>query len=443
MITKIKHLLNLDEPRFIMLGGLAGSGKSTFSCEFEKVGYKIVCPDKIRFELAKQSPGRESATLEGEVADIMEQFSVEAWKIAHLRVKEYVQKGESVLFDATNLTVKRRKQILQWGQEVKKPIIAIYLECPLDLALARNITRGTMIEYNIKGEPVCGRSVPSHVIELKALTQVLPTVREGFSEVYILHVHDEIWVMNEGKQMLCDLQQSSDILATLTEWKENNYFTMLLPGFGDCWGVSQDNKHHTLPLHLHMIEAAKYLQKESFSLFIAGLLHDVGKFITKHKYGKIMEATSIFKQGEKVEIKFVEGAGSKKYYIAKKLDWTGDRSESVLIKNVELDENAHFFNHEVIGAVIARRELSYLGFEDEILDEVYDYILFHMDLPFQRISSEKTLNNLIDRVGEKNILAIIKLREADKTASGNSDDYFEQIHQPTTEVIFNILSKRR
>jgi predicted kinase len=441
MINKIEHLMNLDEPRFVMIGGLQGSGKSTLVKEFKEVGYNVVCPDSIRFELARQVKGRQHAILEGEVADIMENFSPQAWKIAGERVLDFLSKNQSVVFDSTNLTVKARKQIIQFARTAGKDVIAVYLECPVELALDRNTFRGTNIEgYNRKGEPVYGRQVPPHVIELKAITQVLPTKREGFSEVHILHVHDEIWVAQEGKQMLIDLYKSKDILKLLTDWKNSGTLGMMLPTFNKCWGIDQENKHHMLPLHMHMIEVAKTLQKEPFPLFLSGLLHDVGKFPTKRKYGKIIEPTEVFSAGEKVEIKPVEGHGSDRYMIARKLDYKGDRSESVLISNIILDPNAHYYQHELVGAVIARRELDYLEFDEDILNEVYSNILYHMELPTKDVPSKKTLKNLIDRIGPERILSIIKLKEADKKASGTNDEYIDTIHEPTVQLIYDILA---
>lgn len=433
---KIGHLLDISSPKFLMIGGLPGSGKSTIVKEFEAVGYKVVCPDRLRVELAQQVEGNENK-LEGELVGVLENFSGEAWKIAPALIKQYLSEGHSVIFDATNSTVKRRKQILQWAKENKKELIAVYVECPLDIALDRNLKRAsTVTGMNAKGEPVYGRYVPAQVIELKSLSQVLPTKSEGFSEVYILHVEAKKNYAY-GKSFFEKLQLSQNLEATLNDLHKEGSLAEVLPTFAKCWNIDQENENHKLPLHLHMIEAAKYLQKESLALFVAGLLHDVGKLSTKKKYAKFLVDTELFKQGEKVEVKSVgnEGEG---FLVAKKLDYKGERQELTSIAHVELDPNAHYYEHHTIGAIIARRELYQIGLEEDFLEEVYNYILYHMYLPFKE-HSKKSIVKLIDKVGINTVKTMVKLREADKTASGTGEVYFDTIHSHTVQLIDEIL----
>jgi predicted kinase len=439
MINKIKHLLNTNEQRFVMIGGLQGAGKSTIVKEFEAVGYKVVCPDRLRVEFAQKVEGNENK-LEGELVGILENFSRQAWAIAPTLIKKYLAEGHSVIFDATNSTIKRRKQVLQWARDNKKPLIAVYVECPLEIALERNLKRAeTITGTNVKGEPVYGRYVPGHVIELKALSQVLPTKTEGFFETYILHVEAKKNYAY-GKMFLEKLQQSKDLEKNLTDLYQEGTLEQLLPTFTKCWNVDQENKNHKLPLHLHMIEAAKYLKNKSFTLFVAGLLHDVGKYTTKKKYAKFLVDTEMFKQGEKVEVKSVGKAGEG-FLSARKIDYKGERQELTSIAHVELDPNAHFYEHHTVGAIIARRELYQIGLEEDLLDEIYGYILYHMDLPFKE-QSKKSILKLIDKVGIKNVQAMVKLREADKTASGTGEVYFDTIHNETVKIINEVIKEK-
>lgn len=417
MITKIQHLLNLDIQRFITMGGLQGSGKSTIVTEFENVGYKVVCPDRIRVELAKKKYGDNK--LEGELVGVLQDFESQVWTTAQTRVNSYLKAGDSVIFDATNTTVKARKQLLAWGRQNHIPVTAIYVECPLEIALQRNEKRGaTITGTDINGNPIYGRSVPDFVIRNKWQTQVLPTCQEGFTEVYTLHVGLEKNKNNDwAKEMFCNMIKSPDLLVHLTNLHENGILKDLIPLFDVCWGLDQENKYHNLPLHEHMIKAADYVKGEDLALFIATLIHDIGKFPTKKKYGKTKFNSLQFKIGEKVEVLSLEQEGFIKAY---RLDYRGEVSELMTIKHVELDPNSHYYGHELVGSIMARRAVKELGFDDEFADLIYQYVLYYMDLPYQTFS-EKSMEKLINKVGKPMVWAMVKLKKADKNASASND----------------------
>jgi predicted kinase len=417
MIAKIKHLLNLDTKRFVVIMGIQGSGKSTIVTEFEKVGYKVVCPDRIRIELAQKQYGEDK--LEGELVGVLQNFESQVWALAQARVNSYLKAGDSVIFDATNTTVKARKRLLSWGKQNHMPVIAIYVECPLEIALQRNETRGTTITGTDKdGNLVYGRSVPDFVIKNKWQTQILPTCQEGFTEVYILHVGLGETKNNDwAKEIFYNMMRSQDLLAHLSNLHEHGILKDLIPSFDACWGLDQENKYHNLPLHEHMIKAADYVKGENLALFVATLIHDIGKLPTKKKYGKTKFNSLQFKIGEKVEVLPLEQEGFIKAY---KLDYQGEVSELMTIKHVELDPNAHYYGHELVGSIMARRLVKELGFDDEFADLIYQYVLYHMDLPYQTFS-EKSMEKLINKVGKPIVRMMVKLKKADKSASASND----------------------
>lgn len=441
MLDKVKHLINLDEQRFVMVGGLMGAGKSTIVSNFEEVGYEVVCPDRIRHSLAQREAGNEGK-FESELEDVLQKYSMLAFKIAEKKIKEHIAAGKSVIFDATNLNAKARKQVLGWGRDNNIAVIAVYVECPAELAVERNIRRSETIVGERDGEPIYGRYVPTYVIELKAKSQVLPTVREGFKEVYILHAHEDIVVLEDAKEKLCALQNADSIIDEMGKWKEKDLLKIILPTFDKAWGMDQENSHHKHLLHEHMINAATHLQKEDFPLFLAALIHDIGKPETKRFYGKMLVDTDMFKVGEKVEVTVHYNSKDvpNGYIGCKVLDYKGERRELLTNKHVEVDPDAHYYEHHVVGAVIARRELSYLGFEEELLNKVYDYVLYHMDMPFKTPYTDKAAQKLIDKVGEDNALAMLKLREADKLGSGAGEDYMN-VHKHNVETFARLIGK--
>lgn len=79
---------------FIILVGMPGAGKSTFA---EKFNYTIMSPDQIRNEFNLH-----------DINDINKVLD-----ILHKRLDKAIQNKENIIYDSTNLTVKRRKLILK------------------------------------------------------------------------------------------------------------------------------------------------------------------------------------------------------------------------------------------------------------------------------------------------------------------------------------------
>ena len=83
---------------FIMLVGLPGSGKSTCAEKLKKEGYIIHSSDTIREELTGDVNSQEN--------------NLEVFDILHKKVKEDLKSGHSCVYDATNMSMKRRKAFL-------------------------------------------------------------------------------------------------------------------------------------------------------------------------------------------------------------------------------------------------------------------------------------------------------------------------------------------
>jgi len=128
------------------------------------------------------------------------------------------------------------------------------------------------------------------------------------------------------------------------------------------------NKHHIYTVWEHNILALDYAAKKNYALEIrlAALLHDFGKPRTK------------------------EGEGP----------------------------NATFYNHEVVGAKMARETLLRLHFSKSFIEKVTHLIRYHM---FYYNVDEVTaagVRRFVSRVGAESIPDLIKLREADRIGSG-------------------------
>lgn len=131
--------------------GLPGAGKSTFTKAHADCA--IICPDEIRAELYGD------ASIQGDGAKV--------FAIAFARINAALANGYDVIFDATNITRKARKTVFVKVKNVEH--IAVFVNTPLNVCLARNAKRD--------------RKVPNNIIYGMAKKMVAPSVDEGFSKI--------------------------------------------------------------------------------------------------------------------------------------------------------------------------------------------------------------------------------------------------------------------
>lgn len=431
MLDKVKHLLNLDEQRIILLGGISGAGKSTLAKEFEKVGYKIICPDTYRSIISKTKEGRENWTEAMHESD--QTVSEEAWNMAYKDAIRFVQNGESIVFDAMLHTPKARRRLFAQLDKLKVDYYAIYNEVTLKTAIQRNEER----------ERRGGRRVPDFIIEEKWRAQVLPLKEEGFKEVIIIH--------NDLKPIpFIDKVAREEIVNSIIEnprkavedMYNDNTLQFIFPSLYKCWNVKQENIHHTLLLHEHLIKSAEIVEHRDAITVISTLLHDVGKPKTKEFFVEIIADNPYgFKIGEKlvaVRDNKVAVTVKTKSYQSENLT----HSTILLPLNIiEKDYNAHFYDHEKVGAILARRDLISLGFDEQFANEVYKNILYHMDLPY-KMSSKKSLRRLIRKVGKERINTLLTIRKADKLSSSFDEEFIEN-YEKIKQQIFEIIEKEK
>jgi len=102
-------------PDFILLIGIPGSGKSFWISKFNSDNkYSVVSPDQIRKQLT------------GNISDQMQNAKV--WSIARERVKSYLGRGKSVIFDATMTNAQRRREFIQGLPPAKLKAKVFYVE---------------------------------------------------------------------------------------------------------------------------------------------------------------------------------------------------------------------------------------------------------------------------------------------------------------------------
>lgn len=215
-------------PKFIMLCGIPGSGKSTY-CEKYKSNkdYVIVSSDSVREEL-------------GDVND--QSKNTEVFEIVHNKIKETLKNGYNVIQDCTNLS--RRRRIHFINNELKNipcEKICVLFATPIEICKRNNANRE--------------RKVPEEVIERMVRNYDVPCMQEGWDDIQI------VW----------------------WDWKNDGLEFNFYKDMKDWRHVSQDNYHHKLTIGDHMIKAGEYIfdKTDNPLLIIATCMHDCGKIETK------------------------------------------------------------------------------------------------------------------------------------------------------------------
>lgn len=216
--------------KLIMLVGLPGSGKTTYAKNLIANDSSIVhySSDAIREELYGD------ANIQGDANKV--------FRILHHRTKAALAEGKTVVYDATNVTRKNRKQLLN---SIDKNVVkeAHVIWAPYEICIKRDSART--------------RSVGAAVISKFIHRWQSPFYDEGFDHVEVifnLNDADEFNAEQYRQKMITDMK------------------------------ISHDNPHHTLDIYEHCVAAKNYI-KINFDMppFLseAAFWHDIGKPLTK------------------------------------------------------------------------------------------------------------------------------------------------------------------
>lgn len=226
--------------RFIMLVGLPASGKSTQAVLLKATGFNIHSSDAIRKELL------------GDQRDQTGNDTV--FNTLHKRIKEDLKNGVDTLYDATNISQKRRIAFLREIERYDAIKECHFMATPYDMCIERDAAREN--------------SVGKAVIDKMYKSFCVPQYYEGWDEITI---HWDSSVVNNPRDI--------------------NTFLDSIVGF------DQETPFHKLTLSAHMKEAYNWAveklaernlkPKEYENLLLVVRLHDIGKpFVQEYNADK-------------------------------------------------------------------------------------------------------------------------------------------------------------
>lgn len=207
---------------FIMNIGLPSSGKSTWS-QSQK-NFIIHSSDELRKELY------------GNLNDISKNDKL--FQELHNRIKKDLLSGNNVIYDATNISYKRRMQFLNEIKHIDVDKNAILFATPFEDCINSDRIREKRVGYDVILRMYKNFNIPMY--------------EEGWDNINIQ------WRFNPN-------QFNIDILMN------------------DLHKIEQNNPHHSFSIGEHCVRTEQYLSQisDNKSLLMASLLHDIGKQFTK------------------------------------------------------------------------------------------------------------------------------------------------------------------
>ena len=217
----------MSKPILWVMVGLSGSGKSTIAKKIadDYSNAIIISSDNIREELT------------GNYED--QEHNEEVFNVFHDRIRKNLENKQNVIADATNLTIKSRRVILNKvnGLDIEK--ICVIIPKPFEKCKEDNLHRE--------------HPVPEDVLNKQLRRFQVPFKEEGWSEIKIHYL-----------------------------WKDGYEPNEILPLY--MKGFDQKNPHHTMDL----LEHCKYVKKLFSTKYnyplrykISALYHDIGKLNTQ------------------------------------------------------------------------------------------------------------------------------------------------------------------
>lgn len=216
----------MNKPTLWVMVGLSGSGKSSVAKEIAENNPNTV--------IVSLNNIREEST--GKVED--QSKNEEVFKVFHKRIHEALENNTNVIADATNITMRSRRAIIENVNGIECRKIAYLIPKPFDQCKIGNLNRQ--------------HPVPNEVLDKQLRKFQIPFMEEGFDEGIIHYIHNK-----------------------------NRLDTLKM--FDNMEGFNQQNPHHTSTLANHCKNTYELFSRYGYpsKYNLAALFHDYGKLYCK------------------------------------------------------------------------------------------------------------------------------------------------------------------
>lgn len=326
-------------PVLFMLMGLPGSGKSYIA---NGILYRpiIHSSDALREEL---------------YGDANEQSNnQELFVELHKRIKSDLVDGRDVIYDATNISKKRRRAFISELKNIKCKKICVCVMTPYEICL----------EQNKKRE----RKVPDNVIKRMYMNWNPPALEEGFDDIIVAY--------NYGSM-------------DMEHYTVENFFS----GDINADEISQENHHHTLTIGQHCRAAGKYIMEHY--PYVMPTINDRNKMteiaVQNLRNQRLAFAALMHDNGK---------VFTKTHINAKGFD----------------DGECHFYQHQCVGAYDVLFYTNVSGISQDNAVYISNLIFYHMQPFLSWRQSKKAEQKQRREMGEEMYQDVLKLHEADTAA---------------------------
>jgi protein phosphatase len=162
--------IELPDPSLVVLIGAAGSGKSTFAAR-HFAPTEILSSDRFR------------ALVAGDESD--QRATRAAFGRLHRELARRLASGLLTVVDATSVERTSRRPLMRLARAAAVPAIAIVLDLPAAIVVARNAARPRVVDEMV---------VRNHLARLRATLDgpASPILLEGFAQVVVFRDPEEV-----------------------------------------------------------------------------------------------------------------------------------------------------------------------------------------------------------------------------------------------------------
>jgi protein phosphatase len=124
----------VPDPSLVLLVGAAGAGKTTFAA-------RSFAPDEVLSSDAYR------ALVSGDEAN--QKVSRVAFSVLHRDLERRLLAGQLTVVDATNVDSRNRRELIRRADVAGLPVVALVLDLPPAIVLARNATRSRQVDEEV------------------------------------------------------------------------------------------------------------------------------------------------------------------------------------------------------------------------------------------------------------------------------------------------------